>query len=306
MEKVKYIVGNLKHAQDIRNYFNSFDPNAYKYYSYESDDSVYYINPVTGLVERSDTDEWQFNALVKVGVFEELKYPYVKPKLQVIQGVPDRGDEVIAFLESMGGKNSGLSGRYDDSYYFINNFNEITCYEMSSDFFKDADLEILSLPNKVESKPKLQVIQGVPGRGDEVIAFLESRGGKNIDYLEGVLDGSYYFVDGDGDIVSHEMTSSVFNGYELEVLTLPEKVEKPAESVVSIYPNEKPLILEPFVTKVLVRNDKRDRWIAGIFANKYDGIPCVNIVGSANDYSEWIPYQGNEHLAYTSKDVRIE
>lgn len=249
MEKIKFILGDKDHDKEIRAYFVGIGCKDADFHNYVFSETAYFVNPDTGCVGYLETDEWLFKALVEAGVFEELKYPYMesepqsKPKLQVIKGVYNRGSEVIELLKSLGGDNVRKFNGCDSwSYYYIDDEKEISRKTVSRDFFKDYDLEILTLP-KVESETK-------------------------------------------------------------------QEVENPAESseesCMVLYFNNEPMILEPFVTKVLVRNDKCGRWIAGIYVNTidYDGRPYVNIVGSAIDYTECILYQGNEHLAYTSNSPK--
>lgn len=305
MEKIKYIIGNKEHAEEIQQYFAEFDKSVADYcYDFECDNFVYFINPDTGYVDCFTTDDWEYKAFVEAGVLEELKYPYIKPKLQVIQGVPGRGDEVIKFLESMGGKNhsrklgcfdisyyfidngeiksryyldksfdyydleiltlpsevaevekverfklqviqgdpdrgneviellKGLGGietfcsQGDDfqSYYYIDNYKTIRRHYIYDNFFKSFDLEILTLPEKGPVKPKLQVIQGDPDRGEEVIKLLESLGGKNTGPQSGNFRINYYYINELNDIEYRPKTSKFFDDYELEVLALPEKV----------------------------------------------------------------------------------
>lgn len=45
-------------------------------------------------------------------------------------------------------------------------------------------------------------IQGNPERGDEVIKTLEKLGGKNIHYLSGVRDNTYYYINPTGAIAN--------------------------------------------------------------------------------------------------------
>lgn len=45
-------------------------------------------------------------------------------------------------------------------------------------------------------------IQGNPERGDEVIKTLEKLGGKNIHYLSGVRDNTYYYINPGGAIAN--------------------------------------------------------------------------------------------------------
>ena len=235
MEKIKYIIGNKEHTQDIKNYFASIGF-GYEGVSFEFNDNAYFVNPDTKYVDFLRTDRWQFKALVEAGVFEELKYPYneSKPKLKVIQGYPDRGAEVISLLKSMGGVNDDkFVGDSNERYYFIED-GRIDSIHIDNDFFDDYELEVLTLPEKMEKpkqKPKLKVIQGVSSRGDEVIELLESLDGKNIG-LNGCCNDAYYFIDNNGKIRARDMLDEFFNYYELEVLTLPEKVEKPKLQVI--------------------------------------------------------------------------
>lgn len=168
MEKIKYIVGNEERAKEIQQYFEKFDKSAIDFFDFGDGNRAYYIHPYSELVSYFSTDEWQFKALVEAGVFEELKYPYSKPKLKVIQGVPDRGDEVIKLLESMGGKNNfygelndGFNGVDANAYYFVKD-STIHCIDKNDYFFKEYDLEVLSLPGDEESTKEPETAKFVP------------------------------------------------------------------------------------------------------------------------------------------------
>lgn len=234
MEKIKYIIGNKEHAEEIQQYFEKFAKSGRDYYNFEDNSYAYFIHPDTGSISYFSTGDWTFKALVEAGVFEELKYPYVKPKLQVIQGVSNRGSAVIKLLESLGGVNvREFNGCDQWSYYYIDDEKEISRKTISCDFFKDYNLEILTLPEKVE-KPKLKVIKGVPDRSEEVIALLESLGGVNIYNFNGHFIDCYYFIDavGKNSIYYYECDNAFFDDYELEALTLPEEPVKPKLQVI--------------------------------------------------------------------------
>lgn len=309
MIKIKYILGNQLYAQDIKDYFSNIGCEGE---SFEFSDNAYFVNPDTKYVDFLRTDRWQFKALVEAGVFEELKYPYTesKPKLKVIKGVPGRGDEVINFLERLGGRNfDDCKGNSDQFYYYMRNndpyIRETYC---DSEYFNKFELEILTLPEK-EEKPTLKVIQGVPNRGEEVIALLKAMGGTHLGMF-GCFPDYYYFINKYGDIDCKGMKSSFFKKFNLEIISLPEKKKKrtksydESECVEVIYSNKGPMILEPFVSKVLVRIGGVTRWIPGIYVcqKEIEGNNVYVIAGNLCEFDECIPYEGNEHLVLTMQD----
>lgn len=301
MEKIKYILGDKDHAKEIQQYFAEFDKNVADYYNFEYDNFAYFISPNERSVDCFTTDEWQFKALVESGVFEELKYPYgsnvsiQKPKLKVIQGVPNRGSEVIALLESIGGRNAdGLKGCYDDTYYYIDIDGFIYAEYITNNFFNHYDLEILTLPSdvteleKVASKPKLQVIRGDWNRGNDVIKLLMDLGGNNSSSNLGIDSTFYYYLNSDKVICCTNTDNEFFKSYDLEFLTLPD-VDSRKE-------------FEPFVSKVLVRVYSDSCWIPALYFSKESegDNHWYHIVGSPFSYNECIPYEGNEQLAFAT------
>lgn len=173
MEKIKYILGNKEHAKEIQQYFGSVDKDSSDNYFYRDSGLAYYINPDSGHVDVIDTDSWVFKYFVENGIFEELKHPYSKPKLQVIQGVPGRGDEVIQLLERLGGVNDRFDGDCNDWYYFIED-GQIGVAFLDSDFFNDYDLEILTLPKKEESKQESNVIKNSTNNETDAVELFKS------------------------------------------------------------------------------------------------------------------------------------
>lgn len=294
MKKIKYIKGNQEHSRKIENYFVSQGAEHTGRSTYALETFAYFVNPDTGCVDGYSVESWEFKALVEAGIFEELYYPYTedKPKLKVIQGDLLRGDEVIALLESIGGINDfcggvGFDGIDTNAYYFINEHSSIGCIRKDDYFFNDYDLEVLTLPEKVAPKPKLQVIQGDPDRGDEVIKLLKGLGGINSYNAFGDDPDTYYYIDEDKRI-NTAWDIKYFKNYEIEILTLPNKK------------------FEPFVSKVLVRNNPGYLWMPAFFFSEESegGARWYHIVGTYDPYRECIPYEGNEELAFTSHDVR--
>lgn len=307
MEKIKYIKGNQEHSRKIENYFVSNGAEHIGRSTYALENFAYFVNPDTGCVDGYSVESWEFKALVEAGIFEELKYPYTesKPKLKVIQGDPLRGDDVIALLESLGGINDfcggvGFDGNDIYAYYFINEHSSIGCIRKDDYFFKDYDLEVLTLPKKM-GKPKLKVVRGDYFRGDEVISLLESLGGVNSNNLVGESEDVYYYIDqkSDGGVIDYNFDNSpFFDDYDLEVLTLPGEEESPKEPETAKF--------VPFVSKVLVRNNPGYLWMPAFFFSEESGggARWYHIVGTYDPYRECIPYEGNEELAFTSNDVR--
>lgn len=362
MEKIKYILGSKDYEVIIRNYFDGRSAENALHYSYDLASIAYYINPDTGLVSCININNWMFKAFVEAGIFEELKYPYTesklkfKPKLRVVRGEYDRGDDVIAILESLGGVNiHKYSGNVMDCYYFIDPRDPgKSIYRLECDklFFDDYDLEIMTLPEKVESKPKLKVIQGVNHRGSEVIKLLKSLGGDNSGKeFSGSDQCSYYYLDPEKRISFKSIRSEFFNDFDLEILTLPDKPKlqviqgvtcrgneviklleglgginlsqlwgdapktyyyidedkvirwrytdedffKDYELEILTLPEEHDISFKPF-DKVLVRDNKTDEWICDFYSHYIDGENLHKCVGGL--WCECIPYEGNEHLVF--------
>lgn len=93
--------------------------------------------------------------------------------------------------------------------------------------------------------------------------------------------------------------SCFFDDYDIEILTLPGAEESPKEPETAKF--------EPFVSKVLVRNNPGYLWMPAFFFSEESegGARWYHIVGTHDTYRECIPYEGNEELAFTSNDVRV-
>lgn len=147
-----------------------------------------------------------------------------KPKLKVVKGNKERGDEVLKILMEMGGHHTGMKGTFEECYYFIDDsllYCPIRCKVIKDSFFDNYNLEIIKLP-----KPKLQVIKGDIKRGDEVIALLEGLGGIVINDFEGTYEDLYYYINKKGVIDAYYDDSDFFKDYDLEILELPEQKPK--------------------------------------------------------------------------------
>lgn len=147
-----------------------------------------------------------------------------KPKLKVVKGNKERGDEVLKILMEMGGHHTGMEGTFEECYYFIDDnllYCPIRCKVIKDSFFDNYNLEIIKLP-----KPKLQVIRGDMKRGDEVITLLEGLGGNVIKDFEGIYEDLYYYINKKGVIDANYDDSDFFKDYDLEILELPEQKPK--------------------------------------------------------------------------------
>ena len=156
----------------------------------------------------------------------------------------------------------------------------ITLYSFYSKHFKPY----------IKEEPNVFVyIRGIKGRGAEVIELLEKLGGKNIHGLSGIDSCSLYFINSNGVI------SGCKAGYATWI------VEHHTEVFL---PELKPeYILKPF-DRVLVRDEDDDGnfWKVELFSH-YDASSEYPYYCLSSNYSKCIPYEGNEHLLGTDKEV---
>lgn len=79
-------------------------------------------------------------------------------------------------------------------------------------------------------KPKLKVVRGNAKRGNDVIKLLEGIGGINKSNCKGKNDAAFYYISKRGVICCTDDNSMFFNGFELEILELPEPKRWRAET----------------------------------------------------------------------------
>ena len=160
--------------------------------------------------------------------------------------------------------------------------NKVTLYSFYSRHFK---------PYTEEEKPNVFVyIRGIKGRGEDVIKLLEINGGRYHYVITGSKPNYIYFINSKGEIDCTEDSKEmkwIIDHYTEAFLPEP----KPEN------------ILKPF-DKVLVRDEDDDGnfWKIELFSH-YDASSEYPYYCLSSNYSKCIPYEGNEHLLGTDKEI---
>lgn len=264
MEKVKAVYGNEEHPELVRNWLREQGAKESNHIG-NAHNLIYYVNK-EGCPKTLSGNDYDF--LFDIVTLE-------KPKLKVIKGDKKRGQEVINYLESLGGNNEFRFTGTAYCYYYIDEGNTICCATTESDFLKDYELEIMELPLPKE-KPELKVVSGNEQYGDDVIATLKALGGINRYNLRCTDKYQYYFVNSSGEIDELPKDSPFFNTCKLCIL----EIDKPE--------------LKPF-DKVLVRDSDNEKWRPKFFSHydKESYFPYTTL--DHEHYQQCIPYEGNEY-----------
>lgn len=183
----------------------------------------------------------------------------------------------------------------------IKDENSIQCYINSIEKLLRGKLNLETL--EIEKQPEFKdgdVITIIPHIGDKLIYLFKAEDDEKY-YGHAFLDGNIAIVNEDSYCQKDFCTACLSTDEEKQQLFkalakngkvwIPEK-----KQIVDLKPK---WTLKPF-DKVLVRDSKASKWRANLFSHKNIDEPyyCV--------YASWnycIPYEGNEHLLGTTKDV---
>lgn len=139
--KLKVIRGDEKRGDEVIALLENLGGNNKSKLKGDVEYSYYYIDECGIIISRIDK-----SFFFKDYDLEVLELPVKKPKLQVIRGDEERGDEVIAMLKNLGGSIfTNLKGVYGEWYYYVNEEGLIDSRNISSKFFDDYELEIIEL-----------------------------------------------------------------------------------------------------------------------------------------------------------------
>ena len=206
----------------------------------------------------------------------------------------------------------------------IVNFEENEDYMQTSEFYKANKEEAQTYINTIEerlggklNRETLEIEKNQPEfkNGDIVVAEGENKGKKIFIFRYKIRDSntdehgykSYINVNSDGSLFNN-MTFYLRKDFVYRLATDSEKQQlfKALANEGKGWDAEKKMIVDlkslwnpkPF-DKVLVRDDNDTPWKVGLFSH-IDG-KMFQCVGSI--YRQCIPYEGNEHLLGTTKDV---
>lgn len=147
-------------------------------------------------------------------------------------------------------------------------------------------------------KDLIQYMRGVPRRGSEVIGYLKSQGGENVESLMGDNDTLLYFITPSGEIHAAP-ENSVFGelvvNYGNEEFLTEDDSEKPRKE--GWWTTFKPF------GKILVRDGLNEKWMPEFFCGvDEEGVfyPFISFIGVGCQYRYAVPYtKETENLVWT-------